>query len=88
MKLFILLNSNLPDRPEAVQLLETFGHETIMADNGKPLASGTVALIEASTEVLAEWLRPALEAWVTNNPMFGTWHAVHVVEGRLVVLSK
>lgn len=86
MHLIILLNDKLPDRPSTVQLIETFGRETVVDDRGNILAEGTSAVVEGSADEVAQWIAKAEgEVWITPNPMVGPWYTAIVIDGRITV---
>lgn len=68
--------------PESIQIVQEFGEETLMAENGTVLARGTSMYLSGPLEEFAKWLGPVPDIWISNNPMVG-WRVVHVKNGLL-----
>ena len=78
MNLIILKQTNFPEIPEKIKLMENFGHESICNDKGEVLAVGEVILVSGEKEDMVDWLKGIDGFWKTDNPMCGEWEVVHI----------
>lgn len=78
MNLILLVQQHmLPVPVVGVVVVQEFGSESILDGEGNP-HRGVSMLLQAEPEVFVEWLKPFDGFWVSNNPMLGNWHVVHV----------
>ncbi|BCG50266.1 hypothetical protein [Ralstonia phage RP13] len=74
MNIFILYQSaDHGQIPDTIQLVQSFGNESIHIDSISPVATGQVVLLEGASNEFKKWLG-GKEIWTTNNPMCGTWN--------------
>lgn len=83
MHIVLLHTAHMGPVPETIQVIQEFGWETILAENGTLLASGTSMYLSGPLEEFAKWLGPVPDIWVSNNPTLGKWYVVHVKRGLL-----
>lgn len=76
--IFVLLTTNTRNAmPEKMEVLESFGAETIVVgDNIRDTVRGEVTYMRGTQADFHQWIRDVGELWITTNPMFGNWQCV------------
>lgn len=76
MQLFMLLQEEHTPVPLGIELVQTFGEETVRYDGGS--VHGTVAMLSGEASEFQKWLHTFEGIWISNNPMLGAWRVVHI----------
>lgn len=76
MQLLMLVEKRMAPVPETLQVLQSYGEETIMHEDGR--TSGSVMLIEGQAEAFVEWLKTFDGVWQSSSPMTGDWRVFHI----------
>ena len=80
MKLALLVTGEMEPIPEAIKVLEDWGHIGITT-NGRDYIGGCHMYVEGSEEDITNWLRPFDTVWRQKpgtSPMFQQFEAVHI----------
>ena len=80
MNLIMLVEPNHRPIPSDITVVQDFGRESIIGDDGDLLAVGDAVYMQGDTGNFAKWLKQFDGVWTTNNPMAGKWNVVHVKE--------
>lgn len=81
MDIIMLLQPQHYPIPEGIEVL-VYGNESVIDEN-RTWHHGQSAHLSGDRKVIANWLRPFDGVWVSENPMLGGWHVVHVKNSHL-----
>lgn len=77
MHLCMILEEDFGPIPEGIELIQSFGDETVVRSDGSEMASGKAVLLSGDPDLFISWLE-GKTIWHSANPLTGVWEKSRV----------
>jgi hypothetical protein len=78
MQIILLVTAAIEPIPDTIDVVDEYGIETIVYENGTLAAEGVVMTLVGEEEDFREWLQNEDGVWITADPVGGEWQVVHI----------